>query len=367
MTDKLLTPVKIGELQLRNRIVMAPMTRARASLAHLPGELMAQYYAQRADAGLIITECSMVTGDASAFITDPGIYNDEQVAQWRKVTDAVHAAGGLIAMQIWHPGRATHPYINDGAEPVSSTDRAIRGDEINTLMGKVPQAKPRRLRGDELAGIVGAFRVAAVNAKRAGFDAVQIHGAHGYLLDQFLRDGANDRSDAYGGSIANRARLLFEVLDAVIEVYGAGRVGLRISPLVEYNDMADSDPAALVRHVAEEFQKRRAAFFELRHNQHDLPAELELAHIARNILTVPLLLNGGYTRESGEADVASGLADAIVYGKPFISNPDLVQRFGARAPLNPVDFNTLYVGGTSGYTDYPAYAQTKAEPAHESQ
>jgi N-ethylmaleimide reductase len=367
MTDKLLTPVQLGELQLRNRIVMSPMTRSRASLAHVPSALMVEHYAQRASAGLIISECTMVSPQASAFITDPGIYNDEQVAQWRKVTDAVHAASGLIAMQLWHPGRATHPYNNDGAESISSTDRAIRDDGINTLAGKVPQSKPRRLRIDELPGIVAQFRNAAANAKRAGFDAVQIHGAHGYLLDQFLRDSVNDRKDAYGGTIANRARLLFEVIDAAIEVYGAGRVGLRISPLVAYNDISDSDPAALVRYVAEQFQLRRGGFFELRHNQHDMPAELELAGIARNILTVPLLLNGGYTRESGEADVASGLADAIVYGKTYIANPDLVERFRLRAPLNVVDFSTLYSGGASGYTDYPAYQQKQAVTSNENQ
>lgn len=367
MTDKLLTAVKLGDLQLRNRVVMSPMTRTRATLDHLPTELMTEYYAQRADAGLIITECSMVAPQASAFITEPGIYSDEQVAAWRKITDAVHAAGGLIAMQIWHPGRAAHPYNNDGAESVSSTDRAIRDDGINTLMGKVPQSRPRRLRSDELPGIVAQFRAGAVNAKRAGFDAVQIHGAHGYLLDQFLRDSVNDRSDEYGGSIAKRARLLFEVIDAAIEVYGAGRVGLRISPLVAYNDVADSDPAALVRHVAEQFEKRGGGFFELRHNQHDDPAERELARLARSILSVPLLLNGGYTRESGEADVASGLADAIVYGKPYIGNPDLVERFRLRAPLNEVDFNKLYVGGAAGYTDYPAYQQKQAETSDEHQ
>jgi N-ethylmaleimide reductase len=363
MTDKLLTPVKLGDLQLRNRIVMSPMTRTRASLAHIPGELMVEHYAQRADAGLIITECSMVSRDASAFITDPGIYSDEQVAQWRKVTDAVHAKGGLIAMQIWHPGRATHPYNNDGVESVSSTDRAIRDDGINTLAGKQPQAKPRRLRTDELPSIVAQFRKAAENAKRAGFDAVQIHGAHGYLIDQFLRDSINDRTDEYGGSIANRARLLFEVIDAAIEVYGAGHVGLRISPLVPFNDISDSDPAALLRYVAEQFEKRRGGFFELRHAQHTDAKELELAGIARNILTVPLLLNGGYTRESGEADVESGLADAIVYGKPYIANPDLVERFRLRAPLNEVDFSKLYMGGASGYNDYPLLGEKTHESA----
>lgn len=350
---QLLSPVTLGDLQLRNRIVMSPMTRTRAGTEHIPGDLERDYYAQRADAGLILTECTMVAPNISAFIAEPGIYSDEQVTAWKRVTDAVHARGGLIAMQIWHPGRAAHPFNNGGAESVSSTDRAIRDDGIQTVQGKVPQAAPRRLRADELPAIVEQFRLAAQNAQRAGFDGVQIHGAHGYLLDQFLRDSVNDRDDGYGGSIENRARLLFEAVDAAISVWGAGRVGLRISPLVAYNDIADSDPAALVRHVAAEFERRGAAFFELRHNQHDDPAELELARIARAALTHPLLRNGGYTAESGEADLAAGRADAIVYGKPYIANPDLVERFRRGAPLNEVDFGTLYVGGAKGYTDYP--------------
>lgn len=359
--DSLLTPTRLGALTLRNRIVMSPMTRTRATFDHVPTEPMVDYYRQRASAGLIITECAMVAPKASAFITDPGIYSDEQVAQWRKVTDAVHAEGGLIALQIWHPGRAAHPFNNDGAETVSSTDRAIKDDGIPTLQGTVPQVAPRRLRLDELPGIVAQFRAAAVNAQRAGFDAVQVHGAHGYLIDQFLRDSVNDRQDEYGGSIENRARLLFEIVDAVIEVYGADRVGLRISPLVAYNDISDSDPIALVRYVAEQFEARGAAFFELRHNQFDDAAERELAQLARGILKrVPLLLNGGYTREAGEADIASGVADAIVYGKPYIANPDLVERFALRAPLNDVDFSKLYAGGASGYVDYPRLSASAA-------
>lgn len=352
--SRLHTPVRLGALALRNRIVMSPMTRTRAEPGHVPGPLMVEHYVQRASAGLIITECTMVSPQASAFVNDPGIYNDTQVAAWRRVTDAVHAAGGLIAMQLWHPGRAAHPFSNDGVDSVSSTDRAIRDDGILTPRGKVPQANPRRLALDEIPGIVAQFRAGARNALHAGFDAVQIHGAHGYLIDQFLRDSVNDRTDAYGGSIENRARLLFEVLDATIDVFGADRVGLRISPLVSYNDISDSDPPALVAHVAEQFERRRAAFLELRHNQHDDAAEEELARIARGILSVPLLRNGGYGRDDGEADLAAGKADAIVYGKPFIANPDLVERFRRGSALNAVDFATLYTPGAHGYTDYPA-------------
>lgn len=353
--QQLFQPVTLGDLQLRNRVVMSPMTRIRASTTHVPGDLMVEHYAQRADAGLIITECTMVSEQASAFIAEPGIYNESQVTAWRRVTDAVHARGGLIAMQIWHPGRAAHPYTNGGVISVSSTDRAIRDDGIDTPQGKVPQAAPRRLALEELPGIVAQFRAGAERAQRAGFDGVQIHGAHGYLLDQFLRDSVNDRSDAYGGGIENRARLLFEVIDAAIEVFGAGRVGLRISPLVAYNDVSDSDPAQLVAYVAEQFNRRGGAFFELRHNKHDDPAEQELARLARGILKVPLLRNGGYTLASGEAELAAGTADAIVYGGPYIANPDLVERFRLHAPLNEVNYATVYGPGAEGYNDYPRY------------
>ncbi len=351
----LFTPVTLGDLHLRNRLVMAPLTRARAEPGHVPGDLMREYYMQRAGAGLILTDCSMVSATASAFINEPAIVNDAQVAGWKRVTDAVHAAGGLIAMQIWHPGRATHPFNNDGAESVSSTDRPIRGDGIDTLQGKVKEAAPRRLRLDEIPGIVALFRQGAENARRAGFDGVQIHGAHGYLIDQFLRDGVNDRSDAYGGPIENRARLLFEVVDAAIEVYGKGRVGLRISPLVPFNDASDSDPETLVRYVAEQFARRQGGFFELRHDQHARPAEQELAVIARGALgSTPMLVNGGFDQTSGEAAVASGAADAVVFGKPFIANPDLVERYRRGAALNAVDFATLYTPGAKGYVDYPS-------------
>ncbi len=357
MSDILHSPVSLGALKLRNRLVMSPMTRARAEPGHVPGALMTEYYRQRADAGLIITECSMVDPAASAFINDPGIYNDAQIAGWKQVTDAVHAAGGRIAMQIWHPGRATHPFINDGAEPVSSTDRAIRDDGINTPQGVVPQVAPRRLHADEIPAYVAQFRQAALNARAAGFDAVQIHGAHGYLIDQFLRDSVNDRDDAYGGSIEKRARFLLEILDATIDAIGADRVGLRISPLVAYNDIADSQPAALVSYVAEQFARRGGAFFELRHNQHDLPEERELANIAREKLGgVPLLLNGGFDAAGGEAALREQRADAIVYGKPYIANPDLATRYEQGSELNPVDFSTLYTPGPRGYTDYPALA-----------
>ena len=351
--SQLLTPVQVGDLTLANRLVMAPLTRARAGRTHIPNTLMAEYYAQRASAGLILTECSMVASDASAFIGEGGIFDDATLAGWKLVTDAVHAKGGKIAMQIWHPGRAAHSGIN-GVQPISSSAKAIRNDVTHTPAGKADYEVPRVLATEEIPGIVELFRKATERAKAAGFDGVQIHGAHGYLIDQFLRDGVNDRTDAYGGSLENRARLLLEIVDAASSVIGAGRVGVRISPLVEYNDNRDSNPAALVEYVAKQLDARKVGHFEVRHNQWDVPAEQALAKIARQHFKGALLLNGGFDQASGEAAVSEGRADAIVYGKAFIANPDLPARFAAKAPLNAVNFDRLYGGGGDGYTDYPA-------------
>lgn len=350
---KLLTPLSAGELQLPNRVLMAPLTRVRADRQHVATDLIVEHYRQRASAGLLIAEATMVAGDARAFGWEPGIYGPAQVEGWRKVTTAVHAAGGRIMLQLWHPGRATHPDLNNGLQPVSSSNQAIRHDSIHTPKGKQAYPVPRPLRTDELPGIVALFRRGAENAREAGFDGVELHGAHGYLLDQFLRDGVNDRTDGYGGALANRARLLFETIDAAIGVFGPGRVGVRISPLVAFNDMKDSDAPALVAHVATELQQRGAAFFELRHAKHDGPGEQELVRIARKHFRGTLILNGGFDRASGEAAVQSGLADAITYGRLFIANPDLPERFARNAPLNPLDEATLYSEGPKGYTDYP--------------
>jgi N-ethylmaleimide reductase len=353
---KLLTPVTVGDLTLPNRVLMAPLTRVRADHQHVATDLIAEHYRQRASAGLLIAEATMVDGNNRAFGWEPGIYSPAHVEGWRKVTQAVHDAGGRIALQLWHPGRATHPFLNHGLQPVSSSDKPIRGDTIHTPQGKQPYPAPRALRTDEIPGIIAHFRRGAENAKAAGFDAVELHGAHGYLLDQFLRDGVNDRTDQYGGSIANRARLLFEVIDEAIQVFGPGRVGVRISPLVAFNDMVESNAPALVAHVATELQKRGAAFLELRHARHDGPGEKELARIARQHYSGVLIRNGGFDRTSGEAAVQSGMADAIAYGMPFIANPDLPERFRRNAPLNPVDQATLYSEGPKGYIDYPALA-----------
>lgn len=352
----LLTPLQVGDLRLPNRIVMAPLTRARAGATHIPNDMMVDYYSQRASGGLIMTECTMVDVHACAFMGEGGIYSPAHVAGWKRVVDAVHAKGGRIVMQIWHPGRAAHSLLNDGEQPVSSSARAIRHETTHTPQGDKPYEVPRALRTEEIPRYVEMFRLAATHAQQAGFDGVQIHGAHGYLIDNFLRDGVNVRTDAYGGSVPNRARFLLEVTDAVIGVWGAGRVAVRISPLVPFNDMVDSQPDALVTYVAQELARRTIAFLEIRHANHALPEEQAILHIARRHFQGALMSNGSYTRESGDATVTSGAADAIVYGRPYIANPDLVERFAAQAPLNDVNYDRLYGGGPDGYSDYPALA-----------
>ena len=352
----LFTPLQVGDILLPNRIVMAPLTRVRAGSTHIPNDMMVDYYSQRASSGLMMTECTMVDAHACAFMGEGGIYSPAHVAGWRRVTDAVHARGGRIFMQIWHPGRAAHSLLNDGEQPVCSSAVAIRNGETQTPAGLKPYEVPRALRTEEIPRYVDMFRLASQNAQLAGFDGVQIHGAHGYLIDTFLRDGVNARTDAYGGSVQNRARFLLEVTDAVIGVWGPGRVAVRISPLVPFNDMTESQPETLVTYVAKELNRRNIAFLEIRHDNHTLPHEQAILGTARRHFHGVLMTNGSYTRESGEATVACGAADAIVYGRPYIANPDLVERFAKHAPLNEVNSNRLYGGGPDGYSDYPTLA-----------
>lgn len=348
----LFSPLQAGAFTLPNRVLMAPLTRARASAGHLPNALMAEYYAQRASAGLIVTECTMVSPGTSAFIAEPGIYNDEQVAAWKTVTDAVHAQGGRIFLQIWHAGRAAHPALNGGAETVSSSALAVEGD-THTPDGKLPNAVPRALRTEEIPGIVEAFAQAARQAMKAGFDGVEVHGANGYLIDQFLRDGANQRSDAYGGSLENRARFLFEVLAAVGAAIGAGRVGLRLSPLNSYNSMRDSDPVGLTRYLAEELNRfnlaylhlMRADFFQAQHGDVMTPA--------RALYKGVLVGNMGYSADEAARAIEAGQLDAVAFGTAFLANPDLPARLQAGAALNAPDASTFYTPGAKGYTDYP--------------
>ncbi|MBX3332521.1 MAG: alkene reductase [Nitrospira sp.] len=352
----LFTPLQVGDLLLPNRIVMAPLTRVRAGSTHIPNDMMVDYYSQRASSGLIMTECTMVDAHACAFMGEGGIYSPAHVAGWKRVTDAVHAKGGRIFMQIWHPGRAAHSLLNDGEQPVSSSAIAIRNETTQTPQGLKPYEVPRALRTEEIPRYVEMFRLAAQNAKLAGFDGVQVHGAHGYLIDNFLRDGVNARTDSYGGPIPNRARFLLQVTDAVIGVWGAGRVAVRISPLVPFNDMSDTQPNALVTYIAQEMSQRKIAFLEIRHENHALPEEQAILATARQHFHGVLMTNGSYTRESGEVTVSSGAADAIVYGRPYIANPDLVERFAEQAPLNEVNYDRLYGGGPDGYSDYPTLA-----------
>jgi N-ethylmaleimide reductase len=354
----LFRPLRAGDLQLDNRIVMAPMTRSRSGPTHVPNDLMAEHYSQRASAGLLITEATMIARDQCAFTDEGGLFDAACVAGWRKVTDAVHARGGRIIVQLWHGGRAAHSLQNGGLQPVSSTDRPIRVGKARTPAGPMPYEVPRRLRTDELAGIVELFRAAAQRAKEAGFDGAQVHGAHGYLVDQFLRDSVNDRTDEYGGSLPNRARLLLEVTDAVSTVFGPGRVSVRISPLVPFNDIADSNPEELVKYVATELNRRKLGFLEIRHNDHREPAEQVLARVAREHFKGALFVNGAYDFATATQAVESGAADAVVFARPFVANPDLVERFSSGAPLNTLDPDTLYTPGAAGYTDYPALKPT---------
>ncbi len=352
----LFTALTVGDLVLPNRILMAALTRARAGRSHIPNALMAEYYAQRAGAGLIFTEATMVASDGCAFTGEGGLFDDDCVAGWKVVTDAVHAKGGRIAVQLWHPGRAAHSSLNNGAQPVSSSDRAISGDTIHTPTGTHDYEVPRKLETDEISSYVALFAAAAERAQRAGFDGVQIHAAHGYLIDQFLRDSVNDRSDGYGGSLAARARFLLEIVDAVAAVIGAGKISVRISPLVPFNDIQDSNPESSVAYIAQQLQLRGVASLELRHGDHAGPGEQALAEIARKHFQGTLMANGGYDFASAQAAIQSDRLDAIVFGKPFISNADLVERFRNKQTLSPVDFTTLYTPGAKGYTDYPVSA-----------
>ncbi len=350
--NALLTPVQLGALTLPNRTLMAPLTRTRASEGHMPNALMAEYYAQRASAGLIITECTSVLPNTSAFGADPGIYNDAQLQAWKLTTEAVHARGGRIFMQIWHAGRAAHPALNAGVEPVSSSALAIEG-ETHTPSGKQPNVPARALRADEIPALVQAYADAARRAREAGFDGVEVHGANGYLIDQFLRDGANQRQDAYGGSLPNRARFLFEVLEAVCGAIGADRVGLRLSPLNSYNSMVDSDPLGLTAFLAEELNRFKLAYLHLMRADFFGVQKADVMTVARAKYRGLLVGNMGYSAEEGAQAVAEGKLDAVAFGTGYLANPDLPTRIERGAAWNAPDQATFYTPGAKGYTDYP--------------
>ena len=352
----LFEPLALGELHLPNRIILAPLTRCRAiGGGRVPNPLIAKYYAQRASAGLIISEATSVTPQGVGYPNTPGIWSDEQVAGWRGVTDAVHAAGGRIVLQLWHVGRISDPDYLDGALPVAPSAIAAAG-HVSLLRPQRPFVTPRALDIEEIPGIIAAYRHGAENARKAGFDGVELHGANGYLLDQFLQDGSNHRTDAYGGPVENRARLLLEVTDAVIGVWGAGRVGVHLAPRGDAHGVGDSNLPATFGYVAGELGRRRIAFIFTRERE-EAP---RLQPALKAAFGGPLIANEGFTFETATRALASGEADAVAWGKLFIANPDLPRRFAENAPLNAPDPATFYGDGAAGYTDYPALESATA-------
>jgi len=357
--------VQAGNLQLRNRIVMAPLTRNRAPDA-IPTPLMAEYYAQRASAGLIISEATAITHQGQGYADVPGLYGTEQLDGWKQVTQAVHDNGGLIHCQLWHVGRVSHVELQpEHQQPVAPSAITARTKTYlikDGVGGFVPTSEPRALDAEEIPGIVRDFRHAARNAISAGFDGVEVHGANGYLLDQFLKTGANHRRDDYGGSIANRSRLLLEVMREVCEEVGSERVGLRLSPVTPANDIADDDPQALFGHVAKQLAPLQLAYLHLIEGATAGPREVEdrpfdyaaMRRAWRDAgATGAWMVNNGYDKAMAEQALASG-ADLVAFGRLYIANPDLVERLRSGAPLNAVEKATLYGGGAEGYTDYPA-------------
>jgi N-ethylmaleimide reductase len=357
--DTVFSPYRLGDLALANRMVMAPMTRSRAVDGNVPSPLAPTYYAQRASAALIVTEATQVSPQGVGYIRTPGIHSDAQVAGWRKVTDAVHTAGGKIFLQLWHVGRISHPDFHGGALPVAPSAIAADG-EVFTTRGRTRMVVPRALEASELPGIVAQFARGARNAKAAGFDGVELHGANGYLLDQFLRDGSNARTDQYGGSIRNRARFPLEVTEAVVGVLGADRVGYKISPNGSFNSMSDSDPIATFGYIAAELNRLHLAHLHVTEGvsgpMAPPPGTALAAPILRRKFSGALILNGGYDAHSAEAAIAGSQADLIAFGVPFLANPDLPLRYAKHAPLNAPDPATFYAGEAKGYTDYPEFA-----------
>jgi N-ethylmaleimide reductase len=355
MPTDLFTPIRLGGLELPNRIVMAPLTRNRAGQpGNVPQPINASYYAQRASAGLIITEGSPISDMAHGYPGTPGIHSAAQVAGWQRVTEAVHAKGGRIVLQLWHVGRISHPLLLPGdALPVAPS--AIRpAGKAFTRQGTTDFVTPRAVATSEIPALIDEFRRAAHNARTAGFDGVELHGANGYLLDQFLRDGSNHRTDRYGGSIANRTRLLQEVVAAVCDVWGADRVGVRISPVNQFNDMRDSNPQALFNHVADSLRPFGLAYLHvMERDVHGLELPLDFTELRRRF-NGHYMANGGYDKRRANAAIAAGRADCVAFGKAYIANPDLVERYAQDAPLNVPNANTFYGGGEQGYTDYPA-------------
>ncbi len=355
---KLFQPIRIGDLELANRVVMAPLTRSRADEAggDIPGsDMNVEYYRQRSNAGLIISEGTQVSPLGKGYMATPGIYSEAQVAGWQRITAAVHEAGSKIVAQIWHVGRISHPELNGGSQPIAPS--AVQAVVIAYAhSGKLQTAPPRALELDEIPAVVDEYRRAAANARRAGFDGVEIHGANGYLVDQFLRDGANQRTDRYGGSVENRCRFALEVIDAVVAEIGAGRVGIRLSPVAPVNGLTDSNPQPVFAHLVSELDKRGIAFIHFIEGStggaRDLPG-FDFA-AARKAFRGAYIANNGYDRDMAINAVEEGRADAVAFGRAFLANPDLVSRLKKNAPLNAANPKTFYKPGPVGYIDYPA-------------
>ena len=349
----LFDPIAIGDLELPNRIFMAPLTRNRSSgPGRVPNLMMRDYYVQRASAGLIISEATSVAQTGVGYPSTPGVWSREQIDGWRRITRDVHAAGGRILLQLWHVGRVSDPSYHDGALPVAPSAIAPKG-RVSLLRPERPYAVPRALETEEIAGVVEAFRTGALNARAAGFDGVEIHGANGYLLDQFLQDGSNKRADRYGGSVENRARLMLEVTDAVVAAWGPGRVGMHLAPRGDAHDMGDSNLPATFGYVARELGKRKIAFLCARESLKEPRLGPELKKAFGGVYVA----NEGFTPESAAATLAAGEADAVAFGKLFIANPDLPRRIALNSHLNPWNSATFYSPGTEGYTDYPKLAE----------
>ena len=367
----LFTPLPLGSVELSHRVVMAPLTRLRARQpGDVPHALNVEYYRQRASAGgLIITEATDISPQARGYPGAPGIYSAEQIEGWRLVTDAVHAKGGIIFLQIWHTGRVTHSSMQPGGgRPVAPSAVPAAGTHMDVNGSSVPFETPRALEEDEIAVIVDDFRQATLNAKSAGFDGVEVHGANGYLIDQFLRDGSNVRTDRYGGGIENRARFLLEVVEAVVSAWEPGRVGVRLSPWGDFNDMRDSNTLALFQHAAAELGQRQLAYLHVVEPRADQSSDVnaldplapDAAETLRACFGGAIISAGGYVRETAGQAIAEGRADAIAFGRLFIANPDLPERFRREAPLNAYHRPSFYGGDAQGYTDYPALEDSLA-------
>jgi len=354
---------QLGDINLNNRIIMAPMTRSRANVDGIPSELAATYYGQRASAGLIITEATAISKQGSGYVNIPGIYSNAQITSWQKITDAIHQKGGKVFIQQFHTGRVNHSSLH-GLQPVAPSAIRLDGKVMNSSYQPVDYETPKELSLAEIQDIINQFKTAATNAKKAGFDGIEIHGANGYLIDQFIRDGANQRTDQYGGSLENRTNFLFEVLHAAIEIWGAKKVGLRLSPYSSFNGMSDSDPIKTFTYIANKLNDLPLSYLHLlepvtNQNAQQDPKHPRMTPMLHKAYLGTLIANGGLTKDTATALIENCEADLIAFGNRFIANPDLVERLKNNFPLAEADTTTFYGGNEHGYTDYQAYTPLK--------